>query len=328
VDAAGRATVFEHRALPAGNEAYLRTSDVAGAWSERTPVSMFGDGAYGVQAAPDGSGGTLLLWMKLDGGLNSVWASRFQPGVGVDLPAVIETEGGEVGDLRLAGSPGGRAVAAWSRHETPALADVYANVYTPGLGWGTARRLDPDDAETAFQPDVGVGPHTVIVWAHANVPHARVNTAGQGWGPVEPLADHTDADRPVVAVSASGHAVAVWTRKGTKPFADLWAARYLPGEGWQTAEIIDSEDLGHAQQPSVALDAHGEGMVVWRQSDGSHTNVWGNRLSQTTGWRGAQRLDEEDTAADDPRVVADGRGQLFVVWQQDAPHRLLMRVVR
>ena len=58
----------------------------------------------------------------------------------------------------------------------------------------------------------------------------------------------------------------------------MWANRYLPGSGWGTAELIETEDLGDAEFPQIAVDPDGNAIAVWYQDDGTRINVWANRL--------------------------------------------------
>jgi hypothetical protein len=80
-----------------------------------------------------------------------------------------------------------------------------------------------------------------------------------------------------VAVDPSGNAVAVW-KQSDGALDNIWANRYTVGFGWGMAELIETEDLGDAERPQIALDPEGNAIAVWYQDDGTHINVWANRL--------------------------------------------------
>jgi len=86
---------------------------------------------------------------------------------------------------------------------------------------------------------------------------------------------------PALAFDQAGNAIAVWTQRVDNPFSGVvtvWANRYTNGTGWGTATVIQDQATGDAMVPSVAVNAGGEAIVAWGQLDGSHANVWANRL--------------------------------------------------
>ena len=121
---------------------------------------------------------------------------------------------------------------------------------------------------------------------------------------------------PQVALDADGNAVAVWHQSdGTR--RNIWANRFTPSGGWGTAELIETDNVGDAFSPQVALDANGYGLAVWYQSDGTRENIWANRFTPSDGW-GAAELIETDNAgnARRPQVALDANGYGLAVWSQ------------
>ncbi|HAK59465.1 MAG TPA: hypothetical protein DCO77_03645 [Nitrospiraceae bacterium] len=119
-----------------------------------------------------------------------------------------------------------------------------------------------------------------------------------------------------MAVDGSGNAVAVWDQSdGTRD--NIWANRYVPGFGWGTAVLIETDNAGHAYYPQVAVDGSGNAVVVWNQSDGTRDSTWSNRYEVGTGW-GTAMLIESDNAGDasNVQVAVDGSGNAVAVWYQ------------
>ena len=58
---------------------------------------------------------------------------------------------------------------------------------------------------------------------------------------------------------------------------NIWANRYTAGTGWGTAALIETNNAGSADSPQVAINANGNALAVWRQSDGTRDNIWANR---------------------------------------------------
>lgn len=143
-------------------------------------------------------------------------------------------------------------------------------------------------------------------------------TTGDGAWVDAGLIEHNDgggADKPRIAVNASGAAVVVWEQNsGSRK--DIWANRYLPGPGWAGAELIETNNAGSAYNPQVAVDAGGNAMVVWEQVDAGTTSIWANRYVVGSGWGGsAVQIENQAGNAQFPQVAMDASGNAVVVWQ-------------
>jgi len=47
---------------------------------------------------------------------------------------------------------------------------------------------------------------------------------------------------------------------------------------WGDALLIETNNVGGAFVPQVALDPNGNAVAVWSQSDGTRNNIWANRF--------------------------------------------------
>ena len=88
-------------------------------------------------------------------------------------------------------------------------------------------------------------------------------------------------------------------------------------KNWGAAELVDTEDLGDAIDPQIAIDSNGNAMAVWQQFDGTVNNIWANRYDATTGWGTAGLIETDDTGdAISPQIAIDGAGDAIAVWTQ------------
>ncbi len=127
---------------------------------------------------------------------------------------------------------------------------------------------------------------------------------------------------PDVAVGQDGSAVAVWVQSDGA-LNNIWANRYVPGNDWGTAKLIETGDTGHANWPNVAVDADGDAVAVWHQSDGTRANIWANQYVAGQGWATAELIESEDLGdALRPKVAVDPDGNAIAVWYQDDGMRL------
>ncbi|MEX0605565.1 MAG: Ig-like domain-containing protein [Marinobacter sp.] len=63
---------------------------------------------------------------------------------------------------------------------------------------------------------------------------------------------------------------------------------------WGSAALIETDAAGDARFPHVALDADGNGLAVWNQSDGDRNNIWANRYVTGVGWGTAELIEADD----------------------------------
>ena len=138
------------------------------------------------------------------------------------------------------------------------------------------------------------------------------------WGTASPIetGDSGDGTGPQIAIDSTGNGLLVWEGyDGTR--INIWANRYVPGTGWDTPAPIETDDSGDANNPQVAVDADGNAIAVWHQSDGIRDNIWANRYVPGTGW-GTAELIETDNAgsASPPQVAVDSSGNAIAVWDQ------------
>jgi hypothetical protein len=81
--------------------------------------------------------------------------------------------------------------------------------------------------------------------------------------------------------------------------------------------LIETDNAGDAGTPSIAMNANGDAVAAWHQSDGTRTNVWANRYLAGTGW-GSPSLIEIDNTGDAqyPRVGMSSNGNAIATWFQ------------
>lgn len=86
---------------------------------------------------------------------------------------------------------------------------------------------------------------------------------------------------------------------------------------WGTAVLAETNDAGTAQNPQIAVDANGNAIVVWQQSDGTRNNIWANRYTPDSGWGTAVLIENNDASnAITPHVAMDADGNALAVWEQ------------
>jgi hypothetical protein len=294
-------------------------------WGTATLIETDNAGdAHEPGIAMDRSGNAVAVWNQSDGTRVNIWANRFVPGTGWDAPALIETENtGNANQPEIAVDDSGHAVAVWYLYDGT-RSHIWANQFSPGTGWGTANLIEIDSTGSplVYPPKVAVNSsgNAVAVWTQYDgtrvISWANRYVPGVGWGTAAPI--ETDqaggANALSIAMDGSGNAVAVWSQTD-ETRENIWANRFIPGTGWGTATLLETDNAGDAHDPKIAVDGSGNAIAVWSQSDGTRSNIWANRFVPGAGWGTATLIEFDDSgSAFRPDVVVDGSGNAIAVW--------------
>ena len=279
-------------------------------WGVPALIETNNDGdARDPQLAIDASGDALAVWTQAEtGGQIGVWSNYFKAGVGWGSPERVETQNMLAASAQVAFDGHGHALAVWSQFGSSG-SDIWANHYTAAQGWGTPFLIETDDSGAASAPQVSFDSqgNALVLWVQWGTvtrtgPCIVVTSTGGGGCPppttvrisaiwsrryssangwAEPMRvesnDQGDAADPRFAFDGAGNTVAVWTQPNGS-YLSVWASRFTPAGGWSAATALQDHDSGNAMSPSIAVNADGEAIAVWGQLDGSHANVWANRL--------------------------------------------------
>lgn len=144
----------------------------------------------------------------------------------------------------------------------------------------------------------------------------RFTTRDGAWHTAETVKlDAPNVSEAHVAFTSDGNAVATWYQYDG-PVANVWANIYTVGSGWGTAAVIETSNAGDAVGPRIATDAQGHAFVVWSQSNGARTDIWGARYTVGSGWSPPSQISDSGvgTANQSPMVGAAPSGAVVVTW--------------
>ena len=276
----------------------------AGAWGTVAVLEAVTPGASrSPQIALDASGNALVVWSRYDGtsAFDNIWANRYTAGSGWGTAGLIESDNtGAATVPQVAFDASGNALAVWQQSDG-SRRNIWSNRFKAGTGWGTAELIEWNNGADADNPQIAVAGNgdAVAVWQQNgnSGPPTRIwsnrYTVGSGWGGF-PALIQTDisgggtatALAPQIAMDASGNALAVWVQPdgASDNTPDIWVSRYTVGSGWGTTANhgqvrinIPGATGSPAGWPQIAIDANGNALVVWYQSDGVNDSIWANR---------------------------------------------------
>jgi len=271
------------------------------------------------QVAFDNSGNALAVWAQSDGTRMNIWANRFD-GAGWGSAKLIETD--NAGDAlwpRIAFDNSDNALAVWAQSDGTRI-NIQANRFD-GSAWNTAKLIETDNAGDALWPQVAFNNSgsAFAIWAQSNGTRYSIRTNrfdGTSWSSTERIGtgNAEDAFKPQITFDNSGNALALWGQyDGIR--TNIWANRFN-GAGWDTAELIETDNRGDAFGPRVAFDRSGNAFAVWVQNDGSRYNIRTNRFNGS-GWSTAELIETDNRGdASRPQIALDSNGNALAVWKQ------------
>jgi hypothetical protein len=346
VDAAGNALVVW---VQGGGTNYNiranRYDNATGTWGTAQLIKTNDEGeAFEPQIAIDKSGNALAVWKQNmdDSARNSIWANHYDAnsGWGWGTAQRIETEVDDARSPEIAFDDAGNALVVWMQHDGTDY-NIWANRYVPGSGWEGSRPIETHMGYAGGDPQIAFdrSGNALAVWVQQdsdsqdngnpldnnnpwNIAANRYD-ANSGWGTAQlvSIKDAGDAGSPQIAIDKSGNALVVWKQDdGTPLNYSIWAKRYVPGNGWEGARLIETNDKDRAGAPQVAFDEAGNALAVWTMEDDATTyrNVWANRYDASIGWGTAQLIKPDDAnLTDSPQIAFDGEGNALAVWKQD-----------
>ncbi|MDH3364991.1 MAG: hypothetical protein OEM29_03160 [Thermoplasmata archaeon] len=300
-------------------------------WGTAAPIGSDDSGsALYPQVAVDDSGNAMVVWQQYDGVRNNIWSNRFTVEAGWGEAALLETNNsGDAVKPQIAVDNSGNATAVWQQDNGTRYC-IYSNRYVVGTGWGSAKLIESNDSEGAFNPQIAVDDsgNATVVWEqddgiYDDSIHSNRYTVGTGWGSATLIGGTANyywdehAVDPKVAVDGSGNAMAVWMQYGFN-WGSVWSNRYEAGTGWGTASLIETGTcVLLAAEPEVAVDDSGNAISVWSGADNFRHCILSSRYVVGMGWGDPTLVEVADTGDNFfPHIAADASGNAMVVWQQ------------
>lgn len=218
-----------------------------------------------------------------------------------------------------------------------ALACVSCLLLVCGSAGATPTWLVPTNlsaaGDNAIAPRVAVDQQgdALAVWESSNGSHyvvqasARSIAAGAWEPPVDLSAAGANTQYATVGSDARGDVVAVWQSYDGTEYT-VWAAvRPMATGAWQAPVLLSALGVP-TMTPQVAVDPHGDAMVVWTYYDDidHHFLVQADRRLAGGSWEAPVQLSAFGQGAANPQVAFDAQGDAVAVWDRyDGSHSIV-----
>jgi hypothetical protein len=234
------------------------------------------------------------------------WSTPIQPSA--NRPYYVQ--------VGIAGS--GIMHAVWK--ESPS--SVWTKAYTPGFGWGAARKV-ADTSTTRPVLGVSESGHAVIAWTETistrSYVKAITSLPGAGWGAATQLGDSLYEMRELaLAINAAGEAHVVWST----PYG-VSARSWSPSTKWETSKYLGAPSSTNAYGITVGAGPDGRAVAVWVKSgatSGTYALAYAVH-APGTGWGDelAGPTLAGSTVHQYPRMALGADGSGVLAWAATAP---------
>jgi hypothetical protein len=325
-DANGHSYVVWRQSAGAIDTIATAQSDPVDGWDSVTALMPNNIGsALTHDVAANSSGDAMAVWQLYDGVCYHIWANKYVAGTGWEGAVSVESSAVLAAiEPSVAVDVNGNAMAVW-RQTDGTMYKVWANRFIAGTGWGTAELLDTDTGGLDFAPQIAIDPagNAIVVWLREDGPaysiRAKRYIRGIGWeSAISILSTNLGYSQgPRIAMDEAGNAFVVWNQDDVYPFISTWSCRYVGGAGWETAQVIETDDRGHTYKAQIAVTPSGEAFAAWEQSDGTRYNIVANRYIAGIGWGTAQIISSSNGDGTQwPALAVDFDGNAVVAWEQ------------
>lgn len=266
------------------------------------------------------NGNFVIVWSTADGSSLGVHAQRYDAaGVAQGSEFLVNTSQTLNAQqfATVAMDATGNFVVTWTDVFMDGRGDIFAQRYdSTGAAQGSAFLVS---STTGFQTNSAIAMNAsgefVITWQHNGnlsgntyeIMARRYDAAGVAQGSQFQVNTTTTNDQttPSVAMDDTGAFTVTWVSLGSDK--DIFAQTYSDTGVAQGTEFrVNTATLNGQQQPTIAMDADGDYVVVWtsvgQDAGGAGLGVYGQRYSQTLRLAGTSLLITGQNVADNITV--------------------------
>ena len=273
------------------------------------------------------NGEALAVWRA--GSSFLIMTRRYSPQTGWGkVKAIHNSEGEQLGHLRLAQNASGQAIVGWWQNDR-----MWSTYYDPQTGWTESVPYEEEPTPWSFQSSLRLiideDGMATAVWENDALRATRY-ILGEGWTANTVL---TSGALPHASLYLDhiGNVHVLW-RSQDGPYVNIQSIRYCQynlESGWSTSELvgITGTNIGYK------LDPLGNGFLIWASappipleliksyddSEEPTVGIWVRRYLVGEGWTQTRRLDPPDdaTQTSDATVFVDDSGRATFAWRQN-----------
>lgn len=253
-------------------------------WGVASKLETHGEDAYDPVVAVNKQGHAIVTWLQETGGINDVWANRYDATTNAWKGAEkIETEAGVAGrtinpfynNANVALDNNGNGIAVWSQ-EKNGTDSIWSNRYDAATNsWGIAELIESDEN------------------------HARA---------------------PIIDIDENGNALVLWYQPKSSGQNDVTRFAYYNAieNTWDNAADLESGDITAGQySQQIEFDQSGNALAAWKQADIDGDSVRAMRyLVSTKSWSEPEKISSTSLDVEAVKIKIDHFGNGWVIREQ------------
>ncbi len=252
-------------------------------------ISTDGTNAYDSQVEMDNNGNAIVVWYQSDGTNDQIFMSEYRGGAWThpsSLTDNISPDGTGASYPQVAMGDNGDAIVVWYQSDG-ANDQIFKSEYRGG-SWTHPSSITDNispDGQSAYDPQVAMDNNgdAIVVWYQSDGANDQIFMSEYrdgAWTHPSGLSDNispdgTKASYPQVAMDNNGDAIVVWYQSdGAND--QVFKSEYRSGSWTHPTGLSDniSPDNTDVYDQHVAMGDNGDAIVVWRQNDGSKTQIF------------------------------------------------------
>jgi hypothetical protein len=281
----------------------IDTAPTGGAWS--APVKMQDEqGNYVLPptvAMSPVSGNAVVAWAD---DISGVKAVRYTAATDTWSAATTVSPDGNVFHATVAADAKGHFAMVWSKAGDGVDATspgLWASFSTDGATWSKPVQLWAGGAKN-YDPSIWISMNrdgqAMVLWDHFESPantslqHQLYAVYLEGTSNQVPTLVATKSYEfdARVAIDGNGSGIIAWVAPDTTVQNDsIWAATFAK-QTLGTPALLESYDTDETQDPALAMNAAGQGIVTWHQRVSSNLEGYSRRYSATTSWASSELI--------------------------------------
>ena len=265
------------------------------------------------------NGSAMVVWNQRNDGFTSIRARRYSQTSSWGDENVISdfVSGTSAFGQQISSDSNGNMMSVWQQGSS-----IWASRFTTTGGWGTPLNIESGSGSASSpQLTTDANGNVMAVWSQTDGANfsiwANRFTPAAGWGTAQLIEtdDMGSAQSPRLVSDSSGNVMAVWQQRSGIRF-DIWANRFTPTGGWGTAQLIETDNSGNAQNPRLGVTASGHVVAAWLLYNGTQTVLSTNRYTPGAGWGTATQIPTGAVEVNDGAFTVDSNGHVLAVWNQ------------
>jgi hypothetical protein len=311
---------FDPNCIPIGDEFQINTTT----FENQTESSV----------AMNAAGNFVVAWQSGDAGFEDIFDQRYDPNgqpLGDETLVNTFTQGKQRFPTVAMNTDGASAVV-WESENLDTGTTVASCQLFDVNGLAVGEEFDVNAPADCRYPDVAMDPNGnfAIVWMQDKSSNSIIGRLydANGTAKTEPFEVSTinfsSVTRPAIAMDANGYFVVAWDGDPDKAGLDDIHARLFDPNGTPLGEqFVVNTTLAEAQQyPQVAMNNHGEFVIVWESEIEGHTNerdIFGQRFDSLGQPVGDEFLINTYLEGDQryPAVALSDNSVFVAVWQSN-----------